>query len=394
MANDGQQQQRCEWCGGQRHRAELWCGGRISRDSRGRNVFYIRRRVKGKQKEVSTGAETWASAWQHLQRFQADPEAYLREHFAAPPVERQALYLSQELAQRYEEWRPPSRVARPMSRDWLRKRAHELLFWQETLKGKDLRTVTLEDVAPHCPRDTVHRHRRSVIKGLLVWLRNPEAHPGGAALLRSGEGPNLSPLSSIQSTPEQWLRPKAVPPKDWLLVRKALGAHVVHSGPQRKKVTRPWVHFGQALDVLGATGWHVSELTRFIAAGRVDPKPKGAEPGTAGVLVCPEAKGGGQLFVRVGAVARTSAQALLGRKAFSAARFSRSVAAACKKAINGKRDVTVFHPGQARHSVATWAIDKGASREQVALFLNHKSLATTMKFYATMSVPPKVPTLL
>ncbi|WNG41678.1 site-specific integrase [Archangium violaceum] len=52
-----------------------------------------------------------------------------------------------------------------------------------------------------------------------------------------------------------------------------------------------------------------------------------------------------------------------------------------------------MRPGRFRHSVATWAIEKGATPASVAAFLNHKSLAITRRFYATHAVPTKVPAL-
>lgn len=52
-----------------------------------------------------------------------------------------------------------------------------------------------------------------------------------------------------------------------------------------------------------------------------------------------------------------------------------------------------FKPGYLRHSVATWAINSGADPGKVAAFLGHRSPATTKKFYATHSVPMKVPTM-
>ena len=54
-----------------------------------------------------------------------------------------------------------------------------------------------------------------------------------------------------------------------------------------------------------------------------------------------------------------------------------------------------FTPRRVQHSVATWAIKKGADPASVAAFLNHKhkSPTTAQRFYATHAVPTKVPTL-
>jgi integrase len=47
-----------------------------------------------------------------------------------------------------------------------------------------------------------------------------------------------------------------------------------------------------------------------------------------------------------------------------------------------------------RHSVATLAVNSGASPAAVAAFLNHRSPRTTLRFYATLATPVKVPALL
>lgn len=46
-----------------------------------------------------------------------------------------------------------------------------------------------------------------------------------------------------------------------------------------------------------------------------------------------------------------------------------------------------IRPGAARHCVATWAVDAGATYEQVAAYLGHKSSRTTRRHYATHAVP-------
>jgi len=67
-------------------------------------------------------------------------------------------------------------------------------------------------------------------------------------------------------------------------------------------------------------------------------------------------------------------------------KYGFAVKAACRAA-----KVPAFTPGQFRHSVATWAITKGADPASVAAFLNHKSPRTRMRFYATHATPKKVP---
>ncbi|WP_395831273.1 tyrosine-type recombinase/integrase [Archangium violaceum] len=73
---------------------------------------------------------------------------------------------------------------------------------------------------------------------------------------------------------------------------------------------------------------------------------------------------------------------------FSFEKYTLAIKGACTAA-----GIPPFTPGRFRHSVATWAIEKGAAPASVAAFLNHKSPATTRRFYATHAVPAKIPTL-
>ena len=66
------------------------------------------------------------------------------------------------------------------------------------------------------------------------------------------------------------------------------------------------------------------------------------------------------------------------RGTFGREKFGMAVNAACKAA-----GISPFTPGRFRHSVATWAIEKGADPASVAAFLNHKSPNTTRRFYST-----------
>lgn len=86
---------------------------------------------------------------------------------------------------------------------------------------------------------------------------------------------------------------------------------------------------------------------------------------------------------------RGTAEGLLARGVLGREKCGIAVNATCRAA-----GVTPFTPGRFRNRGATWAIEKGADWASVAAFLNHKSVATTRKFYATRAVPKTVPTLL
>jgi hypothetical protein len=59
-----------------RGKAGRWRGGRIYRSADGKKVYEIRRTVKGRRYEVSTGCTTETAAFAQLERFEKDPENY------------------------------------------------------------------------------------------------------------------------------------------------------------------------------------------------------------------------------------------------------------------------------------------------------------------------------
>jgi Phage integrase family len=79
--------------------------------------------------------------------------------------------------------------------------------------------------------------------------------------------------------------------------------------------------------------------------------------------------------------------------------FQRAVDAAAARVTIKRRKKKAGAPeveinlGSFRHTVATWAMEKGADPAAVATFLNHRSSSTTKRFYATQAAPPRVPTL-
>ena len=115
---------------------------------------------------------------------------------------------------------------------------------------------------------------------------------------------------------------------------------------------------------------------------------RGEAEGIAGVLVGPQTKSGEPLRTAVSAEVLEAGKRLLARGSLSFEKYGLAIKGACNAA-----GIPPFTPGRFRHSVATWAIEKGADPATVAAFLNHKSPATTRRFYATHAVPTKVPTL-
>lgn len=98
-----------------------WEGGRVWRDSRGRSVYFIRRRIMGKSYSVSTRAHTLRAALEHLERFESDPEGYDPTGGALDK-----LVLDDALVDAFCTW---SGGSKGNSSDWVRKQRRYLTCW-------------------------------------------------------------------------------------------------------------------------------------------------------------------------------------------------------------------------------------------------------------------------
>jgi integrase len=255
---------------------------------------------------------------------------------------------------------------------WVWEQSRYLDGWKDALGEVDLRKVSLgRDIEPALKGDGAFTRQKkiAVIKALYGWLRKVRHE------ISPAEDPTLDALPVPQSEPAQWGKVKAFTPKQFEKVREQVAVPV----------------FADAMTVQAATGWHTTEVVRFAEGGAVEDLPAGTiNPDGDLVIVCPLTKGGEPLKTRVSIAAGEAARRLrdagkLDRKLYDAALREANVKAGFK--------VGTVSGGRFRHSVATWAINRGASPKDVSAFLGHKSERTTKKFYATHAIPTKVPTL-
>lgn len=336
-----------------------WPGGRIWKAANGSISYVIRKKVAGRPYHVSTRCSSLGPAMKQWERFQADPEGY-----SPSGAKGEALVLDADMAKAFLKW---SRDGKGNSALWVSKQKRYLAWWAKQIGRRDLRRVSLRDhIRPALDRATNPRQRIETIKAFYGWLRK-ERHTISAA-----EDPTYGTLSVPQGRPEQWVTPKIIPRASHDAACKA--------------ITQPW---RDMLTVLAGTGWHVTELERFIRSGIVADLPSSASHGHGAfkVLVCPRRKSGEMQRTAVSAEVAEAAARLRARATYAQVPFYRAVAAACRAA-----GVEPYSPGRYRHTVATWAIEAGADPAAVAAFLGHKSPATTRRFYATLAVVPKVPT--
>lgn len=350
---------------------EGWHAGRVWRTSAGRLSFYIRRDGK----DVATGSTTLQGALVALERFEktGDP----REPAASPVT------LDDELAKEYLD----ASKAKGNSITWRRSQRQHLAWWVECLGGRDLRAgrrgaVSIATIRDALADATSARQREAVLRALYTYLR-------GRDRIATAEDPTYGkPRITPGGRPAQEKTDKTLDAAD---VDTTIGyLDTVWKGRgktdgERDRRGRRW---GDLLRLLDGTGMHVTEAARFAASGEVVPLPAGRKvtEEEAAVVVVPLHKSGAPYRVAVSAATADAAKRVRAAGPFSVAIFYNVLREA---AANTGAKVL---PGRFRHTLATSAVNAGATVEQVGNYLGHKSAATTKKFYSTLGVPMKVPT--
>ena len=265
-----------------------------------------------------------------------------------------ALYLTPALSAQFLVWSEDERHNTPK---WIATQRRLLAWWRAELDKVDLRTASLAGhILPALDSEKGSRtHRIAVLKRLYSWLRVIRHD------LSPAEDPTCGALSVPQSTPAQWRTPRVVSKDEYRKTRKELNPH-----------------WRAALDVLAGTGWHLTELLRFVRDGQTRRTRRGP------VLTCPRRKSGAPLRTRVSNRVLKAADYLRERGTLSEKRFRLALKEASDR----------LTPGCMRHSVATHAIDeKDETPAAVSGFLGHASERTLKRFYATHAVPAKIATL-
>ena len=135
------------------------------------------------------------------------------------------------------------------------------------------------------------------------------------------------------------------------------------------------------LRLAAATAWHVTELARFAAAGRILETTKlQRSDGTTAILETVH-KNGEVFRTRVGKAAGEAAKRIRDAGGFSVERYAEAVQEAADVAgVQGFR-------GALRHSALTW-VSELEGEEAAQKVARHKSSRTTKKNYAERAAPP------
>lgn len=333
-----------------------WPGGYIATDANGIERYFIEKKIRGRKFHFSTSCSTLRAAMKQLERFEEDPL-----NFRAP--QEQELLLTPKLILEYNQFQL---TVRKGTGPYVREIGRALGRWMGHIGDIDLRRLTLRDhIKPALGQMKGGNRNLVAIKGFLAWLRK-EKH-----LMTSAQDCTLD-LPIPQSTPEKWKRRKAA-------TQEHVRAMAEHLNQRYRDV----------LNVLCATGWHVTEVDRFVRGIDAD-------------MVIPPKREGSPLAVLVvrhktGDMTRTPIMNPEHIDSINRLRkegtMPRWIGEAFKEA-SAKAGVPTVYPGSMRHSVLTWAVEAGADPAKVAQFANHKSTRTTMRFYVDVAVPTAtIPTM-
>lgn len=324
-----------------------WLGGYIREGSRGR-VYVIQREIHGQRFHVSTRCRTERAALDELARFESSPHTYRPMASAGGPARNDCVLTPASLVafERYQL--DVKRVTQAYADDC----QLYLKAWMHWFAGRDLRTVQLRDITEQLGvwGTTARRNRIVALKSYTKWLRRERAVLGRA------EDPTMD-LEVPRSRPEKLERRKAVPLE---LVRATL--------PLLPEDVR------QLVQLLAATGLHVSEVRRFAkgAGGLHEPTPEQRETGVLAYLSVPH-KTGVLHVVALGI-----------EEAFEAAKAIRArgnIPSHSRQWFALREAKADWNIGSLRHSVATWLYEAGVSLEAIAEQLGHRDKRTTSDFY-------------
>jgi integrase len=330
-----------------------WDGGYYRLNKDGTKTYYIYKKIRGRLYELSTGRHTTTGAMEEFRKFELDPAAY---GTTGRDGGRKPFLLELELVVEYLNW---CKTHEKNGQRWLNEKKRMLDWWMGVLAGKDLARVTLaKDLLVPLEGTPSRPHKIEVIKHLYKWLRAERA----GERIKPSEDPTLDALLVPQGEIAQYKIAKAVKKDEFIRVRDAL--------------KQPWK---DGMTVLGGTGWHVSELTRFIHLSecRID----------GDVLETRHKVGGRVHRTKVGRDVLRAATRLKARGKWSEARFRKAVREAAGEVGSS------FRIGSSRHTVATLALNSGRTVEQIGTFLGHQDKRTTNR-YLMHGTPAKVPTVL
>ncbi len=340
-----------------------WGGGRTY-EVDGRTVFVIEKMRHGRRYTTPLDAGNVREALAELALFDRDPEGYRTRRSQAAQRAAEEVHLSPEHAKGFLD-----HLAREGRTESYRRGCKTYLAaWAEALEGRDLRTVTLQDLRKLLNQwPKARKARIIVLKSFCTYLREQ------AAVLTPAQDPTLA-------LPVPPPRPgKAMGERDYdLRLVERFYAATEHQAVR------------DALCVAAKTGLHFTELER-VTSGQGTVRVLEGHGQIAGVLEVPH-KSGRPHLQSVDAQALAALQRLTARGGAPVKSFVRME---LKKAA-AVLGVAPLKMGRFRHSFITWAEEVGVEVKPtaggvplatVAAVVGHKSSRTTQQFYSGKKVP-------
>lgn len=362
-----------------------WLGGFVRVGADGKETFVIEKKVGGRKFKVSTQCHSQAAALKEYARWELDPEGYVA---GATVADR--LLLTPESVDGYVAWQTSVLKNDP---EHVANMRRCLVDWAVAIKGRDLRSLRLDffeaALAPEAnkARDKKwgagsRRFRIMAIKNFYKFLsRDPK--------VMSPQFNGTLSLRIPQPSPEQWVTDgsKAAAEADL----RAVFAVV-------EQPTRDVLHLKTG------TGWHTSEVRRFVENGAIilhaKPLPNGeiaqlrtiqknGEPINT-PLVLPEHLAAAERLLSLRAE-RINKRGKKIRGLPDKTWLAKQMRRACAKATEVRdQDLPEGAPrppaisvqlDQIRSTFLSWAIRDGATLEATSAAAVHKDKETTRRFY-------------
>lgn len=322
-------------------------------------VWIIEKRVGGKKFHVSTRATTSKAAHKQLERFEADPNG-----FSAAGTKRvEALVLDDALIDEFHAWHRREVTSSQWADDVYR----TLQRWANHLKGADLRNLSLiDDLKTFLVGATSKPLRVASIKVLFRWLRTERGL-----------------VTRAQDVTLDFITPPFKPRQD------TGASKAVEFERLSKVVPLLAAHVRDVLELLAATGWHISEVRRFAnpEIGRFRFRDAADKPEVLATIGTRHKVGGRWHFTALLAQAHVDAAVRIRERGKVVDRtiLRRHLKRACEEA-----GVKAFNMGDMRASVLTWLRLAGVPPETAMAYVGHTSVETQNRFYVNAEVAKAV----
>ncbi|RKG55379.1 site-specific integrase [Corallococcus sp. AB011P] len=361
-----------------------WQGGRTFTAKDGRPVYVLRKMVAGKTYTVHLDARSETEAEAELALFMRDPEGYRTKGEAQKLKQESAVYLDAPTVGRYLDF---MRRAGTTKR-YVSSVGFYLAAWAEAFSGRDLRTVTLQDLLRELNRQaTARKNRVTALKAFCAWLREEEG------TLTVAEDATIS-LKVPVSRPEKSVREKGYSIETIeRLYRAITGWEFTNFDRKDMRRVTDVQCVRDVLCLHAKTGMHGTEIERLAQGeGKVTVLK---EPGEIAATLRFVHKSGRVHVQSIDRQALAAAQRLQARGAAPVdSHIRRVVRRACKSL-----GMELVRFGELRHSFVTWASECGQEVRPksgglplaaIAAVVGHTSPATTKRFYENVAVPPMI----